>query len=174
MPDRRLRAPAAAVRAVPQCCRSEVPGARRALVVARESVVRDRLPGRGVGDELARGRPHGWIAVERAEADANLRRIVRVAAEQLAAALAAEELLEAAVRVPPGLHELLSLHHPQRAAVDPGVRRGRGAGAALAARAVTVARLLRRLRQLEANAAAQAASRHRWLGHAGEVCQAAA
>src|SRR5689334_8569538 len=59
--------------------------------------------------------------------------------------------------MPPGLDELLAGEQPERAAVDPHLGRGRGAGATLAPGAVAVARGGRRLGELELHAAAQAA-----------------
>ena len=49
--------------------------------------------------------PHARVTVEGAHPNAHLGVVVGVAAEQLRAALAAEGLLEAAVGVPPGLHQ---------------------------------------------------------------------
>src|SRR4051794_8016682 len=82
---------------------------RRPLaLVALEPVVGDRLPWCGGREVRAPGRPHSRIAIERAEPDAHLRVVIRVAREQLRSALPAEQLLEAAVRMPPGLDELLA------------------------------------------------------------------
>src|SRR5512132_4128903 len=111
---------------------------RLSLGKALQPVVGDRLPGRGVGDEGAPARAHARVAVERAEADAHVGRVVGVPAEQVRAALAAEALLEAAARRPPALDELLAGEQAEGAAVDPGLGRRRGAGAALAAGAVAV------------------------------------
>src|SRR5712691_850886 len=63
------------------------------LRVAGEAVVRKSLPRRGVGDELAVARPDPGIAVERAEADADELRTIRVPAPQRRAARGAEELV---------------------------------------------------------------------------------
>src|SRR5438132_12950368 len=76
------------------------------LGVAREPVVWDRLPRRGVGHELADARPDPRIAVERPHADADRIGVIRVAAEQRRAAFAAEPLLATPVwfpRAEPGL-----------------------------------------------------------------------
>src|SRR2546428_13843753 len=81
--------------------------ARLGLVVAREAVVRDRLPGRRVRHERAPARPDAGIAVEGAHPHAHLRGVARIAAEELGAALAAEELPEAAVGMAPCLDEIL-------------------------------------------------------------------
>ena len=48
----------------------------------------------------------------------HLRRVIGIAAEQVRAAGAAEALLEAAVRVPPGLDQVASLQQAERAPVD--------------------------------------------------------
>jgi hypothetical protein len=41
------------------------------LRMARQAVIRDLFPGRGVGDELAGGRPDLRVRVERAKPDPN-------------------------------------------------------------------------------------------------------
>jgi len=49
--------------------------------VARQSVVRDGLPRRGVGNELAHARANPGIAVERPHANANRIGVGRIAAK---------------------------------------------------------------------------------------------
>src|SRR6187551_1244756 len=85
--------------------------AGRALVVAREPVVRDLLPARRIGDELPVLRADARVAVESAEADADHLGVVRVAAPELRSALRAELLREAAVGLP-GADELLAGDEP--------------------------------------------------------------
>src|SRR5215207_3307591 len=81
--------------------------ARLSFGEALEPIVRDRLPRRCVGDICAPARSHARIAVERPHPHAHLRRVFRVAAEEVRPAFAAEALLEAAVGMAPGLHQLL-------------------------------------------------------------------
>ena len=80
-------------------------------------------------------------------------------------AFAAETLLESAVRMAPCLNQILSLQQAECATVDPRLSRDPGAGAALAASAMAVARGLRRLGQLEPDTAAQAPTSHRGISH---------
>ncbi len=75
-------------------------GLGHALVVARQAVVGDRLPGRGVGDELAGARPDAGIAVDRAETHADELAGLGIADEQRRAAGRAEDLAPAAGRLP--------------------------------------------------------------------------
>lgn len=53
-----------------------------AVLVPGQSVLGDRLPRRGVGDELADAWPDPWIAIERAHPDADWVGVVGVAAKQ--------------------------------------------------------------------------------------------
>jgi hypothetical protein len=71
----------------------------RPLVEPGQSVVRDRLPGRRIGDELTELRTDSGIAVEGAEADAHDLGVVRVAAPELRTALRAELLREPGLRL---------------------------------------------------------------------------
>ena len=107
---------------------------RPAFGEALEPVVGNRLPLRGVRHEGAPARAHARVAVERRHAHAHPRRVVRVAAEQVRAALAAEELLPSAVRMPPGLHQLLALRRSggcgRRSTPTPTRRSRCGAGSA--------------------------------------------
>ncbi len=54
--------------------------------MARQAVVGDRLPGRGVGDERAVARPHAGVAVKRRHPDVQPREVVGVAAEEVTSA----------------------------------------------------------------------------------------
>jgi hypothetical protein len=105
-----------------------------------------------------RARAHARIAVEGPQANAHLREVIGVAAEEMRSAFAAEALLEAAVRVAPGLHQVFSLQQLQGASVDPRLCRSGRAGAPLAAGAVAVVSHASRLGELETDAAAQAAA----------------
>ena len=84
------------------------------MLEALEAVVRDGLPDRGARHVGAPARPHPRVAVEGGQADAHLGGVIRVAAEEMGAALAAEALLEAAVGMSPGLDELLALDEAER------------------------------------------------------------
>src|SRR5436190_10582663 len=138
---------------------------RLALGVVLEPVVRDRLPGRGVGHERAPHRSHTGIAVEGAHSDAHVGRAVWVAAEEVGAALAAEAFLEPAVGMAPALHELLALQQAEGPSVDPSLGGGSAARALLTARAMAIAGLGGRLGELEPHAAAGAAAGEDGLGH---------
>src|SRR5438105_3702889 len=140
-------------------------GARLGLREALKSIVGNRLPGDRVGDVCPPARAHPRIAVERPHADAHLGRIVRIAAEQMRAALAAEALLEPAIGMPPRLHQIASPQQAKCAAIDSCLRRRRGAGAPLAAGAVAVAGGRGGLAQLEADTAAQTAAGERGAWH---------
>src|SRR5436305_10419177 len=70
------------------------------LGVARESVVRDRLPWRCVGNELAHAWANPGIAVERPHANANRIGVGGIVAKQRRAAVATEPFLAAARRPP--------------------------------------------------------------------------
>src|ERR671914_653625 len=131
---------------------------RLPFVEPLQPVVRYRLPRRRVGHVRAPARSHARVAVEGAQAHAHLPRVVGVACEQLRPAFPAEPLLEAALRVAPGLHELLAPHEAERSPVDPRLRRHSRAGPPLAARAVAVARGARGLGELEPDTAAEAAA----------------
>jgi hypothetical protein len=142
---------------------------RSAFGESLEPVVRYRLPRRRISDIGAPARAHPRIAVERPHAHAHLSGVVGVATEQMCSALAAEALLKATVRMPPGFDQLPALQQPEGAAVDPSLRRRPRAGATLAAGAMAVAGSPRRLGQLEANGAAQASARHTEIAHGNSV-----
>jgi hypothetical protein len=149
------------------CLRLE---ARLSLVEALEPVLGNRLPASRIGDEGSPARTHAWIAVESPHAHAHLRQIIGVATEQVRPALAAKALLEPAVWMTPRLHEVLSLKQPERGAVDPRLCRRGCARAPLAASAVAVPSGPRRLGQLEAHTAAQAAPCECLSCHSRQVC----
>src|SRR6185503_12900793 len=121
-----------------------------ALGMPGEAVVGDGLPGCRVGDELAVRGTDAGVAVEGAHADEDLLVVVRAAAEEGRAALRAEGLLVAPLRPVDG-DELLAARDPVRAGHGPRAYGSRAAGAVLAARAVTVAGVLRWRGQLVAN-----------------------
>ena len=131
---------------------------RLGLLEALEVVVGNRLPWSGVRDEGAPARAHARIAIERPEPDAHLPWVVRVATEEVRSAFAAEALLETTLGMAPCPDQCLALEQPERATVDPRLRRCRGPGPPLAASAVTVAGVGGRLAQLEADASTQTSS----------------
>jgi Rrf2 family protein len=108
-------------------------------------------------------RANAGVEIERAHADApDL--AVQVAAPQGSATPHAEAFPEAVLRLPL-LHEIVALQDPKRARNDSRLGRRRRACPPLAAGAVAVRRLDRRLGHLEADAAAEAAAGERLLGH---------
>ncbi|MEA2153970.1 MAG: hypothetical protein QOE11_110 [Solirubrobacteraceae bacterium] len=140
------------------------PLARDTLVEARQAVVGDRLPGSGVGDELARARAHAGVAVERAEADRDDLPAAGLAGQHGRPAGSAEDLL-ASVGRRPRAQVLLAGSEDERSRPD--ARRGRGgrARASLAARAVAVDRRDELGADLEAHGAAAAAAGEGDEGH---------
>src|SRR5919201_1150101 len=137
---------------------------RPPLLVPRQAVVRERFPRRRVRDELAVLRANPGIVVEGAEPHRDHVRIVGAAAPQRGAARRAELLRESTLRNVRA-HELLTGEDAERTGSDASRRRGGGAGAALAARAVAVARGDERLADLEPHAAAEAAAGERQVWH---------
>src|SRR3954470_17690376 len=92
-----------------------------------------------MSEVLAPLRPDPRIAVERAEADRARIRLARRVAEESGAALAAEDLREALLRLP-GAQQLLAGGQPDGAALRADIGRRSRSGPPLAARAVAVAR----------------------------------
>src|SRR3954453_9816276 len=132
--------------------------ARAALGEAFQVVVRERLPRRGVRDELPVGRADAGVAVERAEPDADHLVILWMSAPERGAAVRAEELGKA---TPAGIERgdgILSLRDMQRPRHDAGRARCGGARPALAAGAVAVTRRDERPVHLEPNFPAHAAA----------------
>src|SRR5215213_446226 len=129
-----------------------------------EPVVRDRLPRRGVADELPDARPDAGVVVERAEADADRIGVGQVARVDVGAADATEELLAADLGLPAAQH-VLAGDDPERAFGGMGARRDRRAGATLAALAVAIARLDEGCGHLEPDGAAVAAAGEWEVGH---------
>ncbi len=118
---------------------------RHAFVEAREAVIGNWLPRRGIRRIRAPSRAHARIAIERRHPNADFRVVVGIATEEVCTTLATEALFEAARGMAPPFEELLALHDSYRAAVDPRLRRRCGACPSLAARAMTVASAVRRL-----------------------------
>ncbi len=78
-----------------------------ALVVARETVIRDFIPGRSRGDEGAELRPDTRVGVERAKADRHFLALGPLRAEQAGAADRTEGLHASIIR-PEDADQLLS------------------------------------------------------------------
>src|SRR5205085_1889853 len=95
------------------------------------------------------------IAIDRAEAHPDLRRILGITREQRRPALAAEPLLRSALGLP-RLEPVLSLHEVKRAGYGGCACRRRRPGAALAPCAVAVPSRNERLGDLEADRPAPA------------------
>jgi hypothetical protein len=136
----------------------------RALGVAREAVLGDRLPRRRIGDELPELRPYPGVSVDRPQPHPRPGVVVGVTGEDRRAALAAEPLL-VPVGWPPGLERGLALNDAERARRHGGVRRRRGSGPPLAACAVAIARAEQRPRDLKAHGTAVAATGQRNRAH---------
>src|SRR5215208_1551144 len=86
-----------------QCRTAQAPVSVRPVAtfgVARQSVVGNRLPGRGIGHELAGARPDPRITVERPHPNADRISVARIASEEGGATVAAEPLLAAVVGLP--------------------------------------------------------------------------
>src|SRR4051812_3217173 len=104
--------------------------------MAGQPVVRNRLPGRGVRDELTDGRPDARVVVEGAEADADRVRVARVVGVDVRAADAAEVLGAASVGLPRAQRVAGAGGDVKRALDREAARGGTRAGAPLAALAV--------------------------------------
>src|SRR5579884_248621 len=133
----------------PACCRAKFL-ARPALGVARQSVIRDRFPGRRISDELPELWTDAGVPIDCSKPYAGLGVVVGVTGEDRRAALAAEPFLMAVPGLP-GSQNRLPTHDPKGAGNDCGVRRSCGSRPPLAAGAVAVARAEQRLRDLKAH-----------------------
>src|SRR6202000_100210 len=134
-----------------------------ALREARQAVVGERLVGHRVGGELVHVRADAGVAVEAAEADRDDRVVLGIRRVGVAAAVGAEALAPAALRVV-GPHELRPLSDGEGALGGERGHREGAAGAALAALAVAVEGAEQRLLDPEADAAAHAATDQRLEG----------
>jgi hypothetical protein len=138
-------------------------GSRMALVVARQAVIRDLVPGRSRGDEGVELRPDARLAVKRAEADRDFLAFRPLRAEQARAADRAEGLHTASVR-PEDADQLLTGEQAESLARDAPLRSAEDARVLSAARAVAVIGPAERRRHLEADTAAEARAVERVLG----------
>jgi len=125
--------------------------------VARETVVRDRLPRRGRTDPRSHGRADLRVAVERAHANADPLGMLVVACEDRGSTHAAEPFLAAVVGLP-NPQDILTGNDAERVNRGMGARRGRRARSPLAATAMTVARAEQLRRDLITNRCAVAAT----------------
>jgi len=132
--------------------------------VPGQSVVGDRLPRCGGGDELADAWPDPWIAVECSHADADWIGVVGVAAKQRRATIAAEPFLPTAVGFP-GSQLVLAGDDLKRAGCGMGAGRRCSSAATLATLAVAIAGRDQRLAHLEPDGTAVAATRERKFVH---------
>ena len=146
--------------------RSQVsaPLRRKPFRVARKAVVGDRLPLGRVRHELPVARPDARVLVEGAHPDARDLLRVRANAPERRAAGRAERLRESVLGLVRA-DELLAGRDSMRSGHDSSLRRGSGAGASLATRAVAVARRDRRLGHFEPNPSAETATGEQALGH---------
>ena len=132
------------------------------LPEARQPVVRDRLPHRGVVHVLPVARTDAGVAVEapsRTDFNSDPRALAHIASRRRSRKTSRSR------RRIVGAKQLLAREDPERAARDAPRDGRRRAGPPLAARAMAVARGDERLGHLEANGAAHAAARERKLGH---------
>jgi len=109
-----------------------------AFLVTGQSVVVDRLPRRGIGDELADARPDPRITIERSHPDADGVGVPGVAAEQRRATVAAKPFLATAIGFPDS-KPVLAGDDLKRAGCGVGADRCRSSAATLAALAVAIA-----------------------------------
>src|SRR5436190_16950038 len=133
------------------------------LVVARQAVVRELLPGRARGDEEVELRMDSRVAVERPEADRDLVALRPLVAEQARAADRAERLHASAVR-PVDADQLLAREQAEALARDAPLGSAKRARVLAATRAVAVVGPEERRRDLKPDAAAEARSAQRVLG----------
>src|ERR1700758_1694384 len=129
--------------------------ARLRFRIPLEPVVGERLPVARVVHERAPLRTDVVTVVEETEPDAPHLPGLRVLAPERTAAVRAEALRPAVLRLEL-LHELLPRKQPERPRGEPRLCGRRRAGASLAARAVAVAGSLGLRRHLEADGAAHA------------------
>src|SRR4051794_10623898 len=114
------------------------PALGRGLVVARQPVVRELLPGRLRGDERVERRPDPRVAVERAEPDPDLVALGPLVPEQARAADRAERLYPSALGAVDA-DQLLALQQLEPFARHAPLGLAEGPGVLAAARAVAVA-----------------------------------
>jgi len=131
-----------------------------AFLVTGQSIVGDRLPWRGIRDELADARPDPRITIERSHPDADGIGVVGVSAEQRRATVAAEPFLATAIGLPDS-KPVLAGDDLKRARCGVGAGRCRSSAATLAALAVAIAGDDRRLAHLVPDGTAVAATRER-------------
>src|SRR5438105_3348998 len=139
--------------------------------MAGQSVVGDRLPRRGVGDELADARSDPGIAVERAHANREWIGMARVVSEERGAAVPAEPFL-ATTLGPPHAQPVPAGGDAERVRRRMRVRGRRRAAATLTARAMAITGQDERSGHLEPDRSTIAAAREGEVGHPGAPPQA--
>src|SRR5436309_1680169 len=141
-----------------------------ALVVARETVIRDLVPGRPRGDEGVELRPDSRLAVEGAEANRDFLALRPLRAEETRAADRTESLHAPTVR-PENADQVLTGKQVEPLARNTSLRSAKGARVLSAPRAVAMICPTKRCRHLEADAAAKARAVNRVLGarHCGHA-----
>ena len=135
-------------RSVSVCRRLRTGG--KPLGKLRKLIGKQRIPGGGIRGELVHDRTDAGVGVERSHAHAQLLRICWISRIEMAAALAAEELLPT-IRGPPRGDELGPFDQPKRAWDRRGGCRERGSRPPLTATAVAVEGGDERRTDLEAN-----------------------
>jgi len=124
------------------------------LVVSRQAVVRELVPGGPRGGEEMKLRPDAGVAVQRPETDRNLVALRPLGAEQAGTADRAEGLHASAVR-PEDADQLLAGEQAEALSRNTSLRPAECALVLAATRAVTVIGPEEGRRHLEADAAAQ-------------------
>jgi hypothetical protein len=127
-----------------------------ALVVARETVIRDLIPRRPRGDKGVELWADTRLAVERAEADRDFIALWPLRTEQARAADRAEGLHASAAGRPEDADQLLAGEQAEPRARDASLCPAEGARVLSAPRAVAVVRPAEGCRHLESDAAAEA------------------
>jgi hypothetical protein len=130
-------------------------GCRMALVVVREAVIRDFIPGRPGGDEGVELRANAGLAIERPEADRDFFALRPFRAEQTRAADRAKGLHAAAVG-PEDADQLLTRKQAEPCTRDASLRPAEGARVLSASRTVAVIGPAKGRRHREADATAEA------------------
>lgn len=133
------------------------------FVVARETVIRDVIPGRPRRDEGVELRPDTGVRIERAEADCHFVAFRPLRAEEAGAADRTEGLDAPIVR-PEDADQLLPGKQAKPVARDPSLCPAEGTRVLSAPRAVAVIGPAKRRRHLEANAATEARAVERVVG----------
>src|SRR5919109_29037 len=133
----------------------------RLVWISRESVLRQLVPHGPRLDERVVLRPDPGVAAERAEPNRDHRPVRPAPAEEARSADRAEDLAPGVGRGHVDAEQLLPGEETNVLTRDPALRLAEGSRVLAAARAVTVVRAAKRRRDLEPDAAAEAASLER-------------